>query len=77
MKKKLVLRFISHFMRIKKRVKLFKLAARKSKFDRFIKQNEICINFLLRLVEFIAKLIAFFVNFTHKTYHKYLQLRPT
>ena len=78
MNKKLVLRLIRCFNRIRRREKLCRCSRKKSKFVKFLNRNEKSLGFLLRVLESIAKLISVYVNFSHKTYldpqHKLLIL---
>ncbi len=68
MKRKLVLRLIRCYNRIRRREKLYRYSRKKSKFVKFLNRNEKPLGFLLRVLEFIAKLISIIVSFSHKTY---------
>ena len=68
MKRKLVLHLIRCYNRIRIREKLHRYSRKKSKFVKFLILNEILFSFSLRILEFIARLISVFVNFSQKTY---------
>jgi len=65
---RLVLRLILRCIRIRSWEKLYRYSRKKSKFVKFLNRNEKPLGFLLRVLEFIAKLISIILNFSHKTY---------
>jgi hypothetical protein len=67
MKRNLVLRLIRIQKRIRKRERFSKYAREPNKFKKFIKQNEVMLNFIFKIIEFVIKIIYIFLNLS-KTY---------
>jgi hypothetical protein len=57
MNRRLMLHLIRIQKRIRKKERLLKYAREPNKFKKFIKNNEVTLNFILKLIEFAIKII--------------------
>jgi len=67
MNRKLMLRLIRIKKRIRKKERFSKYAREPNKFKKFIKQNEVILNFIFKIIEFVIKIISIVLNLS-KTY---------
>ena len=71
---RLVLRLIRHCNRIRRREKLYKYKSKQKMLIQLFKRYEKPLGFLLRIFEFILKLLSLIIGFSHKTYINTSQL---
>ena len=78
MNKKLVLHLIRIKKRIRKKERFLMYAREPNKFKKFIKKNEVMLNFIFKIIEFVIKIISLILNLS-KTYfitHITAQYKP-